>query len=661
MSIQKRLPFLIAAAFGSAHGFANGNSCSVHDHLCAYHAVGRPITSYKGIDNDETRLVIYGRVLNTPDGKPVDFDNHVMLPTHNTETNESTGRFVVSRTAYGGRNPSEVKVEDWERTSDNPATEGAHIYPSQYQVIFNKNTAKARHSGDFNGGENGNIPNAVGCPGHTGNPKDCEAVIITGNVPSGVYSQKLHMFNHHKQENPEANIRMGAWATGQGVLVVKHHDPNFAMASVSEEQEVHGADVNLVGNKAQSQQVDYHFHNNGFDPHAAGTAAWHYGFTHQRIKDGTYTQYNQHTNTIDTMQKVKNVYGHLTTTVQADGTASTRHHQRETVGEYVAGRKPVPKVAPTSSQDSGAKSGWGSLGSFFQPFGEFGNSLIKSVENNSMVQSTKKFVQQKLSDVGYHLSPWERKDILGTPIRCDKRNKNNCQVGFIVPEKYKDDPNSTIVFGVEALDKHWDYLTNYGAGNELIEHFKKDPLYSNYQQGLSNMKPCPSTPPKSNNNNWKSYVGNDKIYHCGNGTTGNVTILEKTNVQLSDNRLMNECVYINGVLVDHKHKYAGCVGTPDRFYTADNLFKHSTIDVGGPLFRGERAYKESRRYMDEQGVKTDGLTTVKVLGLDIYYGTKDFVLNGYYDTKGRVDFMKNMVDFTIKSNIVPIIHDQNLK
>lgn len=310
------------------------SACSKHDHLCTYHALGTPTTSYD-VKDQTTRLVIYAKATDTSHGDTkTDFDNHVLLPTTTTThdwigapTTESTGPFINSRTSFGQANPSDVG--EWET----PQTKGAHVYGSQYQVIFNKNTAQAIHTGDLNGGEKGNTPYQSGCPAYEGKA-NCEAVVITGNVPSGTYQQHVQMFNFHNVDNPKAEIEIGAWATGQGVLISDTHldstSSNFIEANRRRSElinqgtsEIHGYTL-LEGHKSKTPEpINYHFYNRGFDAHAQGVTSWDHNTQYHTRYGQQYTVLNKQTGNKDVLQDKFTKTSHQKTSVNAEGKAST--------------------------------------------------------------------------------------------------------------------------------------------------------------------------------------------------------------------------------------------------------------------------------------------------------------------------------------------------
>ena len=308
--------------------------CSIHDQLCTFHALGAPHTSYD-VKNASTSLNIYAQAENPSAGAArTDFDNNVLLPT-NTAISDAisptvirpTGPYTAAQTSYlqNGHLPA-----IWSDSSTLPV----HVYPSQYQVTFNQNTAQANHTGDLNGGENGNIPNAMGCPSRESNP-DCEAVVITGNVPSGIYSQKIEMFNFYNVSNPSAVMTVGAYATGQGVLIQQSHvdDATAQLGGLPRQlvdlQTTNGKPSNvtsavnssfyLAGSKATSQQFDYHFYNRGFDSHAQGTLSFDQKMYHNRGMSQAYQVANHQTGNLDIYRSSLYSIDTKTTTIGAQG------------------------------------------------------------------------------------------------------------------------------------------------------------------------------------------------------------------------------------------------------------------------------------------------------------------------------------------------------
>jgi hypothetical protein len=132
-------------------------ACSRHDHGCIYHWFGSAVHTTNPIaSSTDNILVIYA--IGTKNGQPstVDFDNEVFIPALTSSDlfqhgyYVSTGPYIISTTAYGATHPP----PDWNPGGNDGALQ---VYPSRYQVVFYQNTAIAKHNGEFNGGENGNI------------------------------------------------------------------------------------------------------------------------------------------------------------------------------------------------------------------------------------------------------------------------------------------------------------------------------------------------------------------------------------------------------------------------------------------------------------------------------------------------------------------------
>ena len=113
---------------------------------------------------------------------------------------------------------------------------------------------------------------------------------------------------------------------------------------------------------------------------------------------------------------------------------------------------------------------------------------------------------------------------------------------------------------------------------------------------------CPTGPPM-NDPNWIPYTGDPEVFHCGfNG------YLESR--QPTPDDPIGECFYDScGALVDDKHEYALCGGTPDQYLFDPeesnrikrfiNGFNHSVRDTGGINHKGFGAFMESNKYREE--------------------------------------------------------------
>ena len=330
----KRLIFLTLSLIFLSWSSASF-ACSVHDHGCIFHSFNSTVQVNPPIvQTNNNALVIYAIGTNGIGGTPsaIDFDNKVLLPANTgdkflvgspTNYNIPTGPYIVSSTSYGAANPPPV----WSPAGGAGALQ---VYPSQYQVIFNQNTAVAKHTGDLNGGENGNIPNATGCPNKPG-AANCEAVVVTGNVPNGLYEQKVRIFNFQNTPNPQVDIQYGAYVTGQLAMVNASHETN-ATASFA----------HLSGNGDITPTAVYEVYNRGFNPYASGTA-W-FDRSKNRIS-GYSNPYQQGTH----VYQDKFITNTLTrTTVQGNGDSSQHSTNTYSVvkmdlGAYVP---PAPVLDP---------------------------------------------------------------------------------------------------------------------------------------------------------------------------------------------------------------------------------------------------------------------------------------------------------------------------
>ena len=349
----KRLIFLTLSLIFLSWSSASF-ACSVHDHGCIFHSFNSTVQVNPPIvPTNNNALVIYAIGTNGIGGtsSAIDFDNKVLLPANTgdkflvgspTNYNIPTGPYIVSSTSYGAANPPPV----WSPAGGAGALQ---VYPSQYQVIFNQNTAVAKHTGDLNGGENGNIPNATGCPNKPG-AANCEAVVVTGNVPNGLYEQKVRIFNFQNTPNPQVDIQYGAYVTGQLAMVNASHETN-ATASFA----------HLSGNGDITPTAVYEVYNRGFNPHASGTA-W-FDRSKNRIS-GYSNPYQQGTH----VYQDKFITNTLTrTTVQGNGDSS--QHSTNTygvvkidLGGYVEVMKPViPQIPMLPDNSNKLLTGAGSL------------------------------------------------------------------------------------------------------------------------------------------------------------------------------------------------------------------------------------------------------------------------------------------------------------
>jgi hypothetical protein len=230
-------------------------SCIVHDHTCAFHNIGRAITTYQN-PNPGTEVRIVSRGSNN-----TDFDNNVLL-----ENNQ--GPYVVSTTGFPTR-----ADQPYISAGEQPR----HVYPSQYQIISNNNTLTAAHSGDFNGLEI--VPGATGCTvDHT---TSCEEVKFTGNFPTPgdqvyIIRQTNHLYNAQNVPNPDVTVTSYAAATGKASVVEFNHGvitDNLGFSSTFYEDQ-------LTGTGAKSAEHRYYIRYSDHDPAAIGTALIDFSRTH---------------------------------------------------------------------------------------------------------------------------------------------------------------------------------------------------------------------------------------------------------------------------------------------------------------------------------------------------------------------------------------------
>jgi len=238
--------------------------CSVHDHNCTFHGVGRAV-NHTVNQNNPTAVYIVSEGSND-----IDFDNNVLLP-------DGAGPYVVSTSGFPPR-----ADQPYQASSERPRT----VYPTQFQIDFQQNTAQARHSGDLNG--LGNIPGATGCT-ISGVGKACEEIVIQGNIPDPgtpegfVVRQTNYLYNVFNVPNPSVAVRSYAVATGRAYFKDGTHlayDLGNADFNV---QITDPQTATLNGTGATSPEYVYNIGYNDFDAHAAGEVT----FRNQLWRDPT--------------------------------------------------------------------------------------------------------------------------------------------------------------------------------------------------------------------------------------------------------------------------------------------------------------------------------------------------------------------------------------
>ncbi len=142
------------------------------------------------------------------------------------------------------------------------------------------------------------------------------------------------------------------------------------------------------------------------------------------------------------------------------------------------------------------------------------------------------------------------------------------------------------------------------GGMNTYGYVEQNPIIGVDINGLT--ASCPSLPP-IHNSDWKPYVGDPRVFHCG--FRGFLEVRDDK----CDEGPIAECFYDDdGGLVDENHKYAGCKGTPDEYpmpdgpvseYDLDDMLDvlgHTFWDTGGPAFEGIPAAIESYNYFNDQ-------------------------------------------------------------
>lgn len=216
------------------------NACSIHDHLCRFHSIGRPSVPSTFSGTSDTGLYAY-----VAWDSEVDLDIHALLPS-DFGPYDATGSGEYGNLGRTG----EPYTDTGEQTR--------HVYYGQYEIDYYGGDAIATVSPDIIGG------------GGSGNPQPecsvsdatyCELVSITGdNVPEGTYAFTTYNYNI-TDVSPETSYYMKFVTTGNGYVVNASHLP----------------DTNLYGSFSETGQVSDEitvvFGNYGFTPHAIGTTA----------------------------------------------------------------------------------------------------------------------------------------------------------------------------------------------------------------------------------------------------------------------------------------------------------------------------------------------------------------------------------------------------
>lgn len=191
---------LFASFFAGTNVAAQTSACSVHDQMCIYHGIGRQI------GYEPTGISSLTATANWDQAN--DGDLHALLPQSET--------YSAPNQAIPGY-PLNINAPFY------PNVTGSHIYPNHYGSEINGGDAIALHSGDDGGG----VATYAGQPGCGGlqTSVSCEAIIIAGDVPSGVYSYALHAFPDTGTSFGLTNFDISVQAQGNMVLVV--NDPQY--------------------------------------------------------------------------------------------------------------------------------------------------------------------------------------------------------------------------------------------------------------------------------------------------------------------------------------------------------------------------------------------------------------------------------------------------
>lgn len=240
--LLKQTPFSRYNDGGKADNFVLNHAGSVHDHY-SFHSLRELDT--RGIPQTGNNLFITTEWGNNAAGQVPDFDNHVLLPA-------GQGPYIGTGSQY--------------TRSDQPFKSAGELFrridTGQFQIVFQNGTAQARLNQEVGG--IATVPNPTPCVYGAGN---CEEVKVSGNVPTGTYSQTTHNFNQKLLPNPSAPY--STTITGEGRVVVRNVSVDGVAIQPHNGVYSTSGTLNVTGDK--SPRVDIEVYNLGFDPHALGS------------------------------------------------------------------------------------------------------------------------------------------------------------------------------------------------------------------------------------------------------------------------------------------------------------------------------------------------------------------------------------------------------
>lgn len=273
-SKKNLLSFLLWLTFAIWAGNTQAQ-CNVHDHGCQFHSIGATSAHVgvneahhtkgtqitPGIEASTDGLYIVGVWDDNASGSKADLDVDALLPDATWDINNNisgTGAFIITNNASrGGADSSSDPF------SGIAGEHNRHVSTFQEQITFANATATAIHSQDANGLAP-TPPNTADSICNAISADSCEAVQITGNIPTGFYGGAVTNYDVHNLPDPSTpNYNVFAYAKGvKGTLVTLNPDP-FISGSMASKGEV-------------SNVLSVFFRNWDFNPHAEGVVLDNY-------------------------------------------------------------------------------------------------------------------------------------------------------------------------------------------------------------------------------------------------------------------------------------------------------------------------------------------------------------------------------------------------
>ena len=253
----------------------------------------------------------------------------------------------------------------------------------------------------------------------------------------------------------------------------------------------------------------------------------------------------------------------------------------------------------------------------------FGRGFIANDERYFMVSDRQESSRQVVDDRGnvraqYDYDPYGAEQKVSGELDSD--------VGYSGLIRHKATGLAFALFrSYDALQGRWLNRDPVGetGGVNLYEYVLGNPLSWSDPSGLTASCPaklsqvskttCDANAPQG----WVPYGGDPDVYHCG----ATVFLEKRTNVASAVDDPIAECAYdAAGGLIDEKHPYSMCRGTPDQYpfygFSESSLstgWHHMVDDSGGPAIfgggssLGSKAKKESQRYADDYAKDPKGV------------------------------------------------------